>query len=31
VRKVENGTLTGMDPDELRRKALIWQARIAAT
>jgi len=31
VRKVENGTLTGMDADELRRKALIWQARIAAT
>jgi 5-methylthioadenosine/S-adenosylhomocysteine deaminase len=31
VRKVENGTLTGMDPDELRRKALTWQARIAAT
>jgi len=30
VRKVENGALCGIDAAELRRKAHIWQGRIAA-
>jgi 5-methylthioadenosine/S-adenosylhomocysteine deaminase len=30
VRKVENGKLRDIDPGEVRAKALVWQARIAA-